>query len=77
MDAEDIELDKRETQKEVGEGEEETSFIEPADESVLIIDGSNPVFTRVDKPSTSKGIPNIGCDVGVIRRHIIYDKNNF
>ena len=65
----DIELEdiSSETpQVEVEEGE--TSFIEPEDESVLIIDGSNPVFTRVDGPSTSKEIPNVGRDVGVIRR---------
>ena len=79
MNTEDIELDKRETQEEVvgGREEEETSFIEPKDESVLIIDGSNPLFTRVGGPSTSKGIPNVGRDVGVIRQHIIYDKKQF
>ena len=71
----DIELEdiSSETpQVEVEEGE--TSFIEPEDESVLIIDGSNPVFTRVDGPSTSKEISNVRC---VIRRHIIYDKKQF
>ena len=70
----DIELEdiSSETpQVEVEEGE--TSFIEPEDESVLIIDRSNPVFTR---PSTSE-VPNVGRDVGVIRRHIIYDKKQF
>ena len=69
----------RERQQVTGE-EEETSFIDekPGDESILIIDGSNPVFTRVDTdgPSTSK-IPNVGRDVGVIRRHIIHDMKQF
>ena len=62
--------------------EEETSFIDddrkPGGESILIIDGSNPVFTRVytDGPSTSE-IPNVGRDVGVMRRHIIHDMKQF
>ena len=78
----DIELEdiSNETPQDEGVNEVEkgeTSFIEPGDESVLIIDGSNPVFTRVDEPSTSKGIPNVERDVGVIRRHIIYDKKQF
>ena len=72
----DIELEDISSETpQVEEGE--TSFIEPEDESVLIIDGSNPVFTQVDGPSTSKGIPYVGRDVGVIRRHIIYDKKQF
>ena len=60
---------------------EETSFVDdrrPNDESILIIDGLNPVFTRVyaDRPSTSK-IPNARRDAGVMRRHIIQDMKQF
>ena len=58
---------KRETQQ-VAEEEEETSF-NHGDKSILIIDGSEPVFTRVDASSTPK-IPNVGRDVGVVKRHI-------
>ena len=70
---------ERETQQVIQE--EETSFIDdrrPSDESILITDGSNTVFTRVDagRPSTS-GIPNVGRDVGVMRRHIIHDMKQF
>ena len=80
--ADDIELKdldrKRQTQQVIEE--EETSFSDdrPGDKSILIIDGSNPVFTRVDTdgPSTS-GIPNVGRDVGVMKRHIIHDMKQF
>ena len=44
------------------------------DESILIIDTSNPVFTRPDDDSL---IPNPKRDAGVIRRHIIHDKKQF
>ena len=77
--ADDIELEdlsrKRETQQ-VAE-EEETSFTN-GDKSILITDGSEPVFTRVDTdgPSTP-GIPNVGRDVGVMKRHIIHDMKQF
>ena len=79
--ADDIELDdlnrERETQ---ANGEDETSFTDdrPGDESILIIDGSNPVFTRVDNdgPSTSE-IPNARRDAGVMKRHIIHDMKQF
>ena len=81
--ADDIELEdldrERETQR--ANEEEETSFTDdrrPGDESILIIDGSNPVFTRVDDdgPSTSD-IPNARRDAGVMRRHIIHDMKQF
>ena len=52
----DIELDnldrqERERESQTAE-EEDTSFTEdrPGDTSILIIDGSNPVFTRPDDP---------------------------
>ena len=81
--ANDIELEdldrERETQQ-VTE-EEETSFFDdrrPGDESILIIDGSNPVFTRVDVdlPSASE-IPNPRRDAGVMKRHIIHYMKQF
>ena len=78
--ADDIELEdldrERETQR--ANEEEETSFTDVGDESILIIDGSNPVFTRVDDdgPSTSE-IPNARRDAGVMRRHIIHDMKQF
>ena len=80
--ADDIELEdldrERETQR--ANEEEETSFTDdrPGDESILIIDGSNPVFTRVDDdgPSTSE-IPNARRDAGVMTRHIIHDMKQF
>ena len=80
--ADDIELEnldrERETQR--ANEEEETSFADdrPGDKSILIIDGSNPVFTRVDVdgPSTSE-IPNARRDAGVMRRHIIHDMKQF
>ena len=79
--ADDIELKDLDRERQQVTEEEETSFIDdrkPGDESILIIDGSNPVFTRVgtDGPSTSE-IPNVGRDVGVVRRHIIHDMKQF
>ena len=59
-DNENRELEDIDREREVQENEEgETSFTDVGDESILIIDGSNPVFTRVgdDEPSTSE-IPN-------------------
>ena len=86
MEDQNIEMKDRdreryeEEQRRVNE-EEETSFFDdrrPGDESILIIDGSNPVFARVDadRPSTSE-IPNVRRDVGVMRRHIIHDMKQF
>ena len=76
----DIELEDLDRERQQVIEEEETSFSDdrPGDESILVIDGSNPVFTRVDvdAPSTS-GIPNVGRDVGVMRRHIIHDMKQF
>ena len=78
----DIELKDLDRERQQVIGEEEISFMdndrEPGGESFLIIDGSDPVFTRVDTdgPSTSK-IPNVGRDVGVMRRHIIHDMKQF
>ena len=78
----DIELKDLDRERQQVIGEEETSFMdndrEPGGESILIFDGSDPVFTRVDTdgPSTSK-IPNVGRDVGVMRRHIIHDMKQF
>ena len=61
-----------------GNEQEETNLDDnrPGDESVLIIDGSNPDFTRVDdddKPSTS-GIPDVRRDVANMKRDITLDK---
>ena len=77
--ADDIELEDLDRERETQQAneEEETSFFDdrrPGDESILVIDGSNPVFTRVDVdgPSTSE-IPNARRDAGVMRRHIIHD----
>ena len=77
--ADDIELEdlsrKRETQQ--AAEEEETSFNDGG-KSILIINGSEPVFTRVDTdgPSTPK-IPNVGRDAGVMKRHMIHDMKQF
>ena len=80
--ADDIELEdlgrKRETQQ--AAEEEETSFTNgrPGDKSILIIDGSKPVFTRVDTDGPPiPGVPNVGRDVGVMKRHIIHDMKQF
>lgn len=64
--------------EEVDEEEGETSFINnrPGYESVLIIDGSNPIFTRVEGSGGGE-VPNIGRDVRVMKRHIIYDQKQF
>ena len=73
----DIELDNLDREREAETNEEgESSFIDdrPGDESILIIDTSNPVFTRPDDDSL---IPNPRRDAGVIRRHIIHDKKQF
>ena len=79
----DIELEDldREQETQQANEEDETSFTDdrrPGDESILIIDGSNPAFTRVndDGPSTSE-IPNARRDAGVMRRHIIHDMKQF
>ena len=72
----DIELDNLDREREAENNEEgESSFIDdrPGDESILIIDTSNPVFTRPDDES----IPNPRRDAGIIRRHIIHDKKQF
>ena len=79
--ADDIELDDLNRERETQANEEdETSFTtdRPGDESILIINGSNPVFTRVDDdgPSTSE-IPNARRDAGVMKRHIIHDMKQF
>ena len=83
MEDENIEMKDRARERETQQAneEEETSFTDdrrPGDESVLIIDGSNPVFTRVDadRPSTSE-IPNARRDAGVMKRHIIHDMKQF
>ena len=48
---------------------------------MLIVDGSNPIFTKLDGSSKSNKsggrIPNVRRDVGVIRCHIIHDKKQF
>ena len=53
--ADDIELEdlSRKRQQAAEEEEEETSFND-GDKSILITDGSEPVFTRVDASSTPK-----------------------
>ena len=68
----------REQEEEQRANEQEETNLDddrPGDESVLIIDGSNPDFTRVDddKPSTS-GIPDARRDAGDMRRALTYDK---
>lgn len=80
----DIELEDLDREREAETNEQaETSFIDdnPGDESILIIDGSNPIFTRVDESPTSDApggdIRNVRRDAGVIRRHIIHDKKQF
>ena len=78
---ENIELEDLSREREAQANEEsETSFTDngPGDESILIIDGSNPVFTRVDdnEPSTSD-IPNVGRDAVVMKRHVIHDMKQF
>ena len=83
MEDENIEMKNRARERETQRAneEEETSFTDdrPGDKSILIIDGSNPVFTRVDadEPSTSSEIPNARRDAGVMRRHIIHDMKQF
>ena len=72
-------------EQERSEQEEETNFDDEdrhGDESILIIDGSNPIFNRLDADtSTSEGpggsVPNVGRDVGVMKRYIIHDKKQF
>ena len=72
-------------EQERSEQEEETNFDDDGrhgDESILIIDGSNPIFNRIDADtSISEGpggsVPNVGRDVGVMKRHIIHDKKQF
>ena len=72
-------------EQERSEQEEETNFGDDGrqgDESILIIDGSNPIFNRLDADtSISEGpggsVPNVGRDVGVMKRHIIHDKKQF
>ena len=72
-------------EQERSEQEEETNIDNEdrhGDESILIIDGSNPIFNRLDADtSTSEGpggsVPNVGRDVGAIKRHIIHDKKQF
>ena len=70
-------LDRERETQQANEGEEERNLDDnrPGDESVLIIDGSNPDFTRVDddEPSTS-GIPDARRDAGNMKRDITYDK---
>ena len=86
--ADDIELEdldrERETQR--ANEEEETSFTDdrPGDESILIIDESNPVFTRVDGDDVRRNNEemrnadrDLGRDIGVMRRHIIHDMKQF
>ena len=76
------ELDREQRREaEEREGDAENSFTKdrPGNRSILVIDGSNPVFTRpegVDDTSTSD-VPNIGRDAGVMRRYIIHDKKQF
>ena len=60
-----------------GNEQEETNIDDnrPGDESILIIDGSNTNFKRVDddEPSTSE-IPDVRRDIGNMRRDITLDK---
>ena len=75
------------SEQERGEQEEETNFDDDGrhgDESILIIDGSNPVFNRLDadadtseRPEGPVPNPNVGRDVGVMKRYIIHDKKQF
>ena len=73
------------SEQERSEQEEETNFDDEdrhGDESILIIDGSNPIFNILDADtSTSEGpggsVPNVRRDAGVMKRHIIHDKKQF
>ena len=79
MDEENIGLEnldrERETER-ANEEEEETSFTDDNDESVLIIDGSNPDFTRVDDDVRRKNEEmreadkNLGRGIGNIKTSI-------
>ena len=70
---------EREAERAEDQGEEDTSFNEerPGDNSILIIDSSNPMFIRPEGPSTSSNIPGTGRDAGVMWRYIIHDKKQF
>ena len=72
-------------EQERSEQEEETNSDDEGrhgDESILIIDGSNPIFNRPDADtSTSErpegSVPNVRRDAGVMKRHIIHDRKQF
>ena len=76
---------ERETQQ--ANEEEETSFIDddrPVDESILIIDGSNPVFTRVDGDDVRRDNEemrdadrDLGRGIGAKRRKVIHNMKQF
>jgi hypothetical protein len=72
-------------EQERGEQEEETNFDDDdrhGDESILIIDGSNPIFSRVDvEEDADLGIESrvkkMGKSDGKVRRYIIHTKKQF
>ena len=73
------------SEQERSEQEEETNFDDDGrhgDKSILIIDGSNPIFNRLDADtSTSErpegSVPNVRRYAGVMKRYIIHDKKQF
>ena len=88
--AENIELEdvERERGTQQANEEEETSFIDdnrrPGDESILIIDGSNPVFTRVDGDNVRENNEemkdadrDLGRGIGVKRGRAIHNMKQF
>ena len=83
----DIELEDLDRERQQVIEEEETSFIDdrgPGDASILIIDGSNPVFTRVDGDNVRGNNEemrdadrDLGRGIGVKRRRAIHNMKQF
>ena len=80
----DIELEDLGRERQQVIEEEETSFINDGDESILIIDGSNPVFTRVDSDNVRENNEemrdadrDLGRGIGVKRRRVIHNMKQF
>ena len=72
-------------EQERSEQEEETNFDDDGrhgDESILIIDGSNPIFNRLDVEEDTdldieSRLKKMGKSDGAVRRHIIHTKKQF
>ena len=86
--ADNIELEDLDRERETQQAneEEETSFADdrPNDESILIIDGSNPVFTRVDSDNVRENNEemrdadrDLGRGIGAKRRRVIHNMKQF